>query len=335
MTNFDSAITKLDANENSRGMSPSIPKTITRTQPIASRYPDETPLRQAIADFYSLDKANVTLGNGSSELLAIIARTFLTHQNEAISSQHAFMLYQEVTRWIGAHNVIIPSAEFGHDLTAMIDAVTPKTRVMWVANPNNPTGTFVQPKKLLLWLQKVPRHVVIVLDEAYAEYLNPKDRTSPAELLATLPNVIIVRTFSKIYGLAGLRVGYGLASKELSSQLNALKPRFSINTFGLMAAEVALKDQAFVEEGYRANINGRAQLEKGLQALNIPFLPCQGNFIVCNVSNAIAFSNTLNEVGVAVLPLTAYGLPNHIRVTIGKASENARFLRALAKLGKK
>lgn len=324
------ATIKLNANENPYGVGSSIFEAIAQTHSAASRYPDELPLRQAIADFHLIDVANVTLGNGSSEVLEIIARTFLSHQSEAISSQYAFKLYEEVTRRAGARNSIIPAVQFGHDLPAMISAITARTKIVWIANPNNPTGTFVPPNKLLLQLQKIPRHIIIVLDEAYAEYLEPTDRTDIAKLLTALPNIIIVRTFSKAYGLAGLRVGYGIAHKELSLRLNALKPRFNVNTFGLIAAEAALKDQALVENNCRANAMERIRLENGLRDLNIPYLPGQGNFIVCDVQNATTFSKNLRKVGVAVLPLTAYGMPHHIRVTVGNASENAHFLYVLA-----
>lgn len=323
---------KLDANENLLDTNPAVAAQLAKVSSTVSLYPDEMPLRNALAEFYSLSIENVTIGNGSSELLDLIAQVFLTRQNEAVSSQYAFLLYKEVTHRVGARNVVIPAVEFGHDIAAMIAAVTERTRIIWIANPNNPTGTFIPPHELFLQLKKIPQYVVVVLDEAYVEYLDDNEKTDVAQLLTAFPNLIIVRTFSKAYGLAGLRVGYALASEALSTKLNARKLRFSVNTLGLAAAEAALKDQKFIERSYQGNAEGRFQLERGLRDLGIPYLACKGNFITCQTGNAVVLSVKLREAGVIVLPLATYGLPDYMRITIGGVLENDRFLRALAEV---
>lgn len=326
------SLVNLDANENLLDMNPAAAISLAKASSAASSYPDEVPLRSALAEFYSLSVENVTVGNGSSEILDLIAQVFLTRQNEAVSSQYAFLLYEEVTRRVGACSLVIPAVEFGHDIAAMIAAVTGRTRIMWIANPNNPTGAFIPPQELFLQLKKVPQHVIVVLDEAYVEYLDADEKTDAAQLLAAFPNLIIVRTFSKAYGLAGLRVGYALASEDISAKLNARKPRFSVNTLGLAAAEAALKDQKFIERCRQGNAEGRAYLERSLRDLGVPYLTCKGNFITCQIGNATARSEKLREAGVAVLPLTLYGLPDYMRITIGGVFENARFMRALTEI---
>jgi histidinol-phosphate aminotransferase len=322
-----SMIVKLDANENPYGMSVQARKAMMHTP--ASRYPDETALRHAIANFYHLKAMNVVVGSGSSEVLDMIARTFLDCEYEAICSQYAFMLYEQVTKRAGADTVVVAAIDFGHDLASMVAAITPKTRVMWIANPNNPTGTFIRRDELFAQLGKVPQYVVVVLDEAYSEYLSPVDRSDATEIIARFPNVVVVRTFSKAYGLAGLRVGYSLAHERLSALVANNKLRFDVNSVGLVAAEAALADRTFIEKSYQVNIAGRTQLEQGLQILNAPYLSCKGNFITCKVSNAHNVSERLRMHGVIVLPLATYGMVDYIRVTIGRPSENVYFLRVL------
>jgi histidinol-phosphate aminotransferase len=225
--------------------------------------------------------------------------------------------------------ILAPAKDFGHDLNAMLTAITPKTRVLWIANPNNPTGTFIPHAELKWFLSQVPENIIVVLDEAYYEYLPPEQRVDTAKWLPDHPNLVITRTFSKIYGLAGLRVGYGLMHSKLAQLLNRVRPPFNVNRLGGAAAVAALDDQEFVAQSYGCNISGSKLLREGLAQLGYTVIGQQGNFVTFAAEDATALNEALLAKGVIIRPLANYGLANFLRVTIGTPEENQKFLHAL------
>lgn len=323
-------VVKLASNENPLGMSPKAKSALMQAIPDAHRYPEQHGLIQKLADRLTIEPAMIVLGNGSNDVLDLIARTYLNDGDEAISSQYAFAIYQIATQSCGATNVVVPSKNYGHDLGAMLRAVTPKTRVIWIANPNNPTGTFIPYGEIKEFLDQVPKGVIVVLDEAYYEYLSPEDRVDSLRWLADYPNLIITRTFSKIYGLAGLRIGYGGMSTEIASLLNRVRQPFNVNVLALAAATAALDDTGFIAESARVNTAGRIELLEGLTKLDCECLPAYGNFVTFQVKDAAKVNEALLNQGVIVRPLGGYGMPDWLRVTIGTAAENERFLQALS-----
>lgn len=331
-----SAIVKLASNENPSGMSPRAKAAVEAELAGASRYPDGFALAQAIARFVGVDAAQVVLGNGSNDLLEMVASAFLAPGREAVFSQYAFAVYPLATQARGARAAVVPARDFGHDLTAMQAAVTGETRVIFVANPNNPTGTRLEAPALEAFLAAVPSTVVVVLDEAYNEYLPPAERAGSVRWLAAHPNLVITRTFSKAYGLAGLRVGYALAHPRVADLLNRVRQPFNVNNLALAAAEAALGDTAFVDASYDLNRRGMQQLLAGFARLGLAHIPSHGNFVCVHIPRrgnepgAAAVFQALLRQGVIVRPLANYGMPDHLRVTVGLPDENDRFLQALA-----
>ena len=322
-------IIKLASNENPYGMSPKAAEAVRLALAGAHRYPDAYELRAALAKFYGLGQENVVLGNGSNDVLDLVARVFLAKDSESISSEHAFIVYRLVTQVTGAANVIIPAKDFGHDLAAMRAAITDKTKVVWIANPNNPTGTLIPNNEILDFLEPVPKEVVVVLDQAYYEYLNEDDHMDASDWLAKYPNLVITRTFSKAYGLAGLRIGYALASPEIADLLNRVRQPFNVSHVSLAAAVAALADQEFVHDSAERNRQGLAQLIKGFDDLNLPYIPAHGNFVTIQVGNLPEVQQQLLKQGVIVRPVGEYGLPEHLRISVGTKQENERFLDTL------
>lgn len=324
-------ILKLASNENPLGMSPKAREAVNAAIAGIERYPDQYDLLAALADHAKVAMSQVVLGNGSNDVLDLLARVFLAPGRSSVFSQHAFAVYPLATQSVGAECIAVPATAFGHDLAAMQAAIRPDTRIVWIANPNNPTGTFLPWAEVKAFLHNVPRDVVVVLDEAYNEYLPPAERCDTAAWLAEFPNLVITRTFSKIYGLAGLRVGYALASVEIADLLNRVRQPFNINNLALAGALAALGDSEFVQQSYELNAAGMAQLTAGLTALGLEYIPSSGNFIAFNAKDGAAVNQKLLQQGVIVRPVAGYGMPAHLRVTIGSAAENARFLEALAK----
>lgn len=323
-------ITKLASNENPLGMSPKAKVALERALTGAHRYPEQFALTQALAKYYAINPDMVVLGTGSNDVLDLVARIFLREGDEAISSQYAFAIYQIATQSCGATNIVVPAKDFGHDLEAMLAAITPKTRVIWIANPNNPTGTFVPYASVKAFLDRLPKHVVVVLDEAYYEYLKPEAQANSMQWLAAHPNLIITRTFSKMYGLAGLRIGCGVMSAEIANLLNRVRQPFNANVLALAAATAALDDAEFVTKSKRLNDQGRTLLQEGLAGLGVECLPAYGNFVTFRVQNAAKVNKLLLNQGVIVRPLGGYGMPDWLRVTVGTTEENARFIAALS-----
>ena len=324
-------IVKLASNENPLGMSPKAKKAVEAAIAGIERYPDQFELIQAVAERSGLAQNQVVLGNGSNDVLDLIARVFLAPGRSAIFAQHAFAVYPLATLSTGADLIATPARNYGHDLNAMRAAIRPDTRIVWIANPNNPTGNFLPYPEVRAFLEAVPKDVVVVLDEAYNEYLPPAERVDTAAWIKDFPNLVVTRTFSKIFGLAGLRVGYALASTEIADLMNRVRQPFNVNNLAIAAAVAALDDHAFVTESYELNRRGMEQLVAGLKRLGLEYIPSYGNFVTFKAGDGAAVNQKLLQQGVIVRPIGGYGLPQWLRVTIGTEPENARFLEALEK----
>ena len=324
-------IVKLASNENPLGPSPSVLKAVREASQELTRYPDGNgfSLKAALAEKYQLDVNQITLGNGSNDVLEMIARAFVSSADEVMFSQYAFAVYPLVTQAIGAQAVVAQAKDYGHDLELMLSLISNKTKLVFIANPNNPTGTYIPAEKLESFVSQVPQQTLVVVDEAYVEYGEQTENT--VEWLAKYPNVIITRTFSKAYGLAGLRVGYALSHSEIADLLNRIRQPFNVNSLSLAAATVAVNDDEYLIQTKQINDEGMAQLLSGFEAMELTSIPSKGNFITVDVeiSGDDVFEALLRK-GVIVRPVTNYGLPQHIRVSIGLADENQRFLSALS-----
>ncbi len=325
------SIVKLASNENPLGMSPKARKAVEAAISGVARYPDQFDLIKTLAERCGVASAQVVLGNGSNDVLDLIARVFLAPGRSAVFAQHAFAVYPLASLAAGAELIVVPAKNFGHDLAAMGAAIRPDTRVFWIANPNNPTGNFLPYAEVRAFLLAVPKDVVVVLDEAYNEYLTPAERVDTAAWIADFPNLVVTRTFSKIYGLAGLRVGYALAAPEVADLMNRVRQPFNVNNLALAAAMGALDDHLFVADSYALNRRGLEQLLAGFKRLGFEHIPAHGNFVTFKAGDAAAINQKLLRQGVIVRPIAGYGLPEWLRVTIGTEAENTRFLEALGK----
>lgn len=322
-------IVKLASNENPLGMSPQARVAVERAIAGLGRYPDQFELIAALAERLGVGQNQIVLGNGSNDVLDLAARVFLAAGRSSVFAQHAFAVYPLATMSTGAECIVVPAKHYGHDLAAMRVAIRPDTRLVWIANPNNPTGNFLPYPEIHAFLRTVPADVAVVLDEAYNDYLPPAERVDTVAWLKEFPNLIITRTFSKIYGLAGLRVGFAVAVPELADLLNRVRQPFNLNNLALVAARAALDDHLFVAESYQLNRRGMEQIVAGLKRLGLEHIPSHGNFVTFAVGDGAAVNQKLLKQGVIVRPIGGYGLPNHLRVTIGLETENARFLAAL------
>jgi len=321
-------IVKLASNENPLGMSGKARAAIASALKGAERYPDQFNLIAALAERHGVEAAQVILGNGSNDVLDLVARAFLAPGRSAVCSQYAFAVYPLATIAAGAACIAAPAKDFGHDPVAMSAAIQADTPVLWIANPNNPTGNFIRKDDLRRFIASIPPRVVVVLDEAYTDYLSPVERFDATSWIGEFPNLIITRTFSKIYGLAGLRIGYGIAAPEVADLMNRVRQPFNVNSLALAGALAALADQEFVAVSYELNRRGMEQLISGVDALGVQYIPSHGNFLTLSVPLAAKVNLRLLEQGVIVRPLVGYGLPGHLRVTIGLEHENVRFLAA-------
>ncbi|HEX8979438.1 MAG TPA: histidinol-phosphate transaminase [Parasulfuritortus sp.] len=330
-------IVKLASNENPLGASPRALAAIENVLMELARYPDGNgfDLKAALSARFGLAADRIVLGNGSNDVLEMAARAFLAPGSSGVYSQYAFAVYPLAIQATGARGIEVPARDWGHDLDAMLKAIEPDTRIVFVANPNNPTGTLAPWHEIAAFVAAVPDDVAVVLDEAYYEYLAPEVRGDSPSLLGKHPNLIVARTFSKAYGLAGLRVGYALCAPEVAGLLNRVRQPFNVSNLAQAAAVAALEDTAFLEECLAINRTGMVQLTKGLDRLGVDYIPSHGNFVCCRVGDAAAINRALLERGVIVRPVAGYGMPEHLRVSIGLESENSRFLEALAEvLGK-
>lgn len=325
-------IIKLASNENPLGPGKKALAAIQAILPELALYPDGSGflLKQALAKKYAVDVDQITLGNGSNEILELVARAFLTPELEVVFSQHAFAVYPIVTQALGATAVVAPALNYGHDLDAMLQAVTEKTRLVFIANPNNPTGTLLSQASLGRFINALPDTCVCVLDEAYFEFVNSVESINSIDWLKKYPNLLITRTFSKAYGLAGLRIGYGLSSPQLADILNRVRQPFNNNTLALVAAESALADDEHLQQTITVNALGMQQLTDGFKKLGLEWIPSAGNFVLVDLKqDGQSVYEALLRKGVIVRPVGVYELPNHLRISIGTAAENKVFLQAL------
>lgn len=327
-----SNIVKLASNENPLGPSESVLSALESVKPELTRYPDGNGfhLKAALASHLSVSSHQITLGNGSNDVLDLIARAYLAPGNEAIFSQYAFAVYPISTQAVGAKAVVTPAKDYGHDLDAMANAVTDKTKVIFIANPNNPTGTSFGKEQWQAFIAKIPQQVIVVLDEAYIEYVEGDEGLNGLDYLNQYPNLIVTRTFSKAYGLAALRVGYSISHPDVANVLNRVRQPFNVNSFALAGAVAALNDTDYLQRSREINQQGMNQLVNGFKALGLDYIPSAGNFITVHFdqSGSELFEKLLQQ-GVIVRPVGNYGMPNSLRVSIGLEAENQRFLDAL------
>ena len=324
-------IIKLASNENPRGPSPKVLAALAAASAHITRYPDGNgfALKAALAARLRVSPEQIVLGNGSNDVLELATQAFLRPGDHAVYSQYAFIVYPLATQARGARGIEVPARNHAHDLDAMRAAITPRTRIVFVANPNNPTGTWLTPDAVEAFIASVPRDVLVVLDEAYNEFLEPTDQADSTGWVARYPNLVVSHTFSKAHGLAALRVGFGVMNAAVADLLNRVRQPFNVNALAQVAALAALEDTQYVEESRRANREGLRQLEAGLRALAVRFVPSHGNFVLIEVGDAQGVYQALLRQGVIVRPVANYGLPAWLRVTVGTPAENARFLAAL------
>ena len=352
----ESSIVKLASNENPLGMPQSARAAMAAAAAELARYPDGNgfALKSAISTRFDLPLDWITLGNGSNDILELATRAFVQAGESTVFSAHAFAVYALASQAVGARSIVVPTVAegpqaYGHDLGAMLAAITTDTRIVFVANPNNPTGTFLTAAAVERFLEQVPSDVLVVYDEAYTEYLPPEERPDAFAWVRRFPNLLVSRSFSKAYGLAGLRVGYGVAQPWVTDLLNRLRQPFNVNLMAQAAAVAALSDQPWLDQAYLANRAGLVQLESGLSALGLRWLPSRGNFLLVQVvppadgaahtlasgDPAMPVYDRLLRSGVIVRPVGNYGLAGWLRVSVGLPAENAAFLAALpAALGR-
>lgn len=325
-------VIKLASNENPLGPSP---KALQAAQQVLLKvhlYPDGSgyELKNALARFLNVDTQQLTIGNGSENILEIIVKAYLTSKDSAVASQYAFATIPLLINASGAKLISVPAVQWGHDIPAMIAACQEDTRIIFIVNPNNPTGTYTTTDEFWHLLNSIPPHVIVVADEAYVEYKQGEDFPNSLKLLNQYPNLIISRTFSKIFGLAGLRIGYSISSSDIADILNRARLPFNVNLVAQAAGVAALDDQEHIQRSIALNREGMQQLEQGLQRLKISYIPSLGNFLCIDVKKDSAeVYQALLQQGIIVRPLKAYGMPTHLRITIGTLEQNGRLLQAL------
>jgi histidinol-phosphate aminotransferase len=328
-------VTKLASNENPLGPSPIALAAIKSALAEIARYPDGNSfkLKRLLAERLGVEPAQITLGNGSNDILEIVPRVFANADSEIIYSQYAFAVYPLATMSVGAKAVVTPARNWGHDLHAMLMAVTPATKVIYIANPNNPTGTWLDKQSLGDFLANVPAKVIVVLDEAYSEYVSQPNYPNGLHYLSQFPNLVVTRTFSKAYGLAGLRVGYSISHPDIADLLNRVRQPFNLNILAQEAALAVLEDTAYLKKSVQVNDLGLVQLSQGLANLGVHYIPSVANFITFKVGiDAGKVYQEFLKRGVIVRPLANYDMAEYLRVSVGLQQENIRFLEILREL---
>ncbi len=323
---------KLASNENPLGPGPKARAAIAAMLGEIGRYPDGAgfELRRALADHHGVSPMSITLGNGSNDVLDLIARTFLQPGAESVFSEYAFAVYPISIQAVGATARVAPARDYGHDLDAMSALINDRTRVVWIANPNNPTGTWLSANALKSFIGSLPKTCVVVVDEAYTEYVAEPDFPDTTNWIETFPNLIVTRTFAKAHGLAALRVGYGISDPRVADLLNRVRQPFNVNALAQAAAAAAIGDREHVRASVELNRAGMRQLTDAFARLGIEYIPSVGNFVTIDLKRpAGPINDALLRRGVIVRPLANYGLPNHLRISIGLEQENARFIAAL------
>jgi histidinol-phosphate aminotransferase len=330
-------IVKLASNENPFGIPESARQAMAAAAAELGRYPDANgfALKAALAKRYDVPAEWITLGNGSNDILEIAAHAFVQSGQSVVYSQYSFAIYALAAQGVGARGIAAPARDYGHDLDAMLAAIEADTRLLYIANPNNPTGTFIPAAEIEAFLAKVPAHVAVVLDEAYNEYLEAKDQFESTQWVRRFPNLIVSRTFSKAYGLAGLRVGFAIAQPGVTDLMNRIRQPFNVNSLAQAAAIAALDDKAFLEKGAANNRAGYRQLVAAFEERGLAYVPSHGNFVLVKVGDDEGAGARVNlallKQGVIVRPVGAYGLPQWLRISIGLPEENAAFIAALKK----
>jgi len=327
-----SGIVKLASNENPLGCSPKATAAMLEAIKTIALYPDGNgfELKDALSKRYGVGHERMVLGNGSNDMLELAARAFLAPGDMAVYSDHAFAVYPLATQAVGATGISVPAINYGHDLGAMLKAaVDHKAKLVFVANPNNPTGTFLSAADLLEFMRALPPQILVVLDEAYNEYLPQENCYDSVGWLKEFPNLIVSRTFSKAYGLAGLRVGYAFADAQVADMMNRVRQPFNVNSVAQAAAAAALQDEGFVLQTNELNRRGMGQITQGLRKLGLEYIPSYGNFVSFKIGDGLKNYRRLLELGVIVRPIASYAMPDYLRVSIGLESENDKFLTAL------
>nr|WP_315216960.1 histidinol-phosphate transaminase [uncultured Duganella sp.] len=333
----EASIVKLASNENPFGVPESAVQAMTAAATDLGRYPDANgfELKAALSKRYDVPADWITLGNGSNDILEIAAHAFVERGQAIVYSQYSFAVYALATQGVGARHIVVPAKAYGHDLPAMLAAIDADTRLVFIANPNNPTGTFIPAADIQAFLDKVPSNVVVVLDEAYNEFLAEENQFESAEWVKKYPNLLVSRTFSKAYGLAGLRVGFGIAQPALTDLMNRIRQPFNVNSMAQAAAIAALNDKDFLKRSAANNAAGYQQFTEAFNQLGLEFVPSYGNFVLVKVGNDPAAGARVNlsllKQGVIVRPVGNYGLPEWLRVSIGLPQENAVLIAALTK----
>lgn len=322
---------KLASNENSIGPSPEALRAIEKILPNIHRYPDGSGfyLKEAIAEYFNLQPQNIILGNGSNEIIELSVRTFLNPGDEIVMADQSFIVYQIVTQSANCKEIIVPLRDFTHNLDRMADAVTEKTRMIFISNPNNPTGTAVGREDVEKFMGRLRDDIIVIFDEAYYEYVERKDFPDTLKYVREGKNVIVLKTFSKIYGMAGLRIGYGFARDELVVYMNRVRQPFNVNSLAQIGAVAALKDKSHLERSREINRKGKEYLYREFKKLGLNYVPTEANFILVKAGNGRNIYNRLLKRGVIIRPLDGYKFPDYIRVTIGLPEENKRFIEAL------
>ncbi|MFZ9037600.1 MAG: histidinol-phosphate transaminase [Gammaproteobacteria bacterium] len=332
---------KLASNENPLGCSPRALGVLAEASEHLELYPDANAyyLKQQLAQKLGVEQDQITIGNGSNDVLDLVARSFLDASTEAVFSQYAFMVYGMVTQACGAKASIAPAlgpgsaSPYGHDLDAMAALINDKTRLVFIANPNNPTGTWLQADELRRFVERVPEHVAIVVDEAYFEYVELQQYPDTLQWLGQFPNLIVTRTFSKIYGLAGLRVGYSVSSTELCDLFNRVRQPFNGNSLGLAAAQAALEDDDFVVQSRASNARGLRSMQQWFAQRGSDYIPSAGNFLTVRFgANSPQIYQQLLQRGVIVRPVANYGLPEHLRISVGTEPQLQQLYRVLGEI---
>jgi histidinol-phosphate aminotransferase len=328
-------IIKLASNESPLEPNPRVLAAIQKELKQITRYPDVTGfhLKRKLSKKFGLNADGITLGNGSNDLLIMIAQAFLGVGRNAVFSQHSFSVYASATKAVGALIREVPSWEYGNDLERMLRAIDEETRVVFIANPNNPTGTWFHRTAFEAFLTKVPPETIVVLDEAYIEYADDPSLPNGLDYLDRYPNLIVCRSLCKAYGLAGLRIGYAASSSQIAGILNRVRQPFNVNSLALAGACAALDDDAYLERGRQLNREGLRQLQDGLSRLGLSWIPSRTNFVTVDLGRrAGPIYATLLAKGIIVRPLAGYAMPNHLRISVGLATENHRLLEALSQI---
>src|SRR5437870_3442728 len=329
------AIIKLASNENPLGPSPKAIQAMCSAAENAHLYPDGggVYLRKAIAAKLGLVPQNIILGNGSNEVIEFLGHAFLNRGDDVITSEYAFIVYKLIATSFGARTIETPSPDYQQDLQAMLDAITQKTRLIFIPNPNNPTGTLVSQRKIDSFMSRVPENIIVVFDEAYFEFLNDPPET--LQYVREGRNIIVLRTFSKIHGLAGLRVGYGVARRDLIEVLQKTRQPFNVNSIAHAGALAALNDDAHQRETKRVVDAGRAYLEEQFAEMKFKFVPGAANFVMVNVGNDAVIFKELLARKIIVRRLKGYKLPEWIRISVGTMEQNRKCIAALKEILRK